>query len=470
METTTLKTVLPGAAATGFTDMVNRAYSQQQVLTGNKGTLQSTIAAHFAEMSATGNLWKRDTFRALLLHLYEQRCFSVVRMPDYIEVLAAMSSFGNKLVRDVEVWQKTDSTPDEQLASLIRHCFAKYPVPQFMEHVFATGNKIHMYWYVQLGRGESVLALSGFPVKFTNKMSHFFRLTPAGYTVNQAIRRAQALGYGAGTERAEMMAWSMLADGFEHEAFWSGVIQFICNAEDTITLDKLQIVLQYVESLRVYQPQMSMQGRTWAALLRQAEEWHAEQAKRRAEEDRLYWSRSGIGDLHVEDGETVYITVELTDSEMLYEEGAEMSHCVASYDYDCYEGNIAIFSLRRYTKGEEGFTRLATVDVSLREREIVEAKGKYNAYVTDDVQALLVMWAKQENLVLAHVYDDGFYEPAPVVVQRPQAETEPAWIWLKFAFFILLISMKMCSSNRQGPVYRFEKMPDGSVRLEHLDK
>jgi hypothetical protein len=470
METTTLKTTVPGAAAAGFAAMVNRAYSQQQVLTGNKGMLQSIIAAHFAQMSATGNLWKRDTFKALLLHLYEQRCFSVVRMPDYIDVLAAMSSFGNKLVRDVAAWQKTGSAPEEQLASLIRHCFAKYPVPQFMEHVFAVGNKIHMLWYIQLGRGDSVLALSAFPVKFTNRMSHFFRLTPAGYTVNQAIRRAQALGYGAAIDRAEMMAWSMLAESFEHETFWAGVIQFISNAEDVITLDKLQAVLQYIESLRMFQPQMSMQGRTWAALLRQAEEWHAEQAKRRAEEDRLYWPKSGIGALHLEKDGIVYTTVELTDSDMLYEEGAEMSHCVASYDYDCYHGNIAIFSLRCYTKGEEGFTRLATVDVSLREREIVEAKGKYNAYVTDDVQALLVMWAEKEHLALVYDYEDGFYEPAPVVVQRPQAEAEPAWIWLKLAFFIVLISMKMCSSNRQEPVYRFEKMPDGSVRLEQFDR
>ena len=457
------------AREAGFAAMVARAAMQRTELTGNKGTLESVIALHFARMSATENLWKRESFTMLLLHLYGQRCFGLLRVPDFIEVLATMSCFGNKMVRDIAEWEACYAPPEEQLASLIRHCFAQYPVPEFMEHVFATGNKIHMLWYVQLGRGESVFALSVFPVKFTNKMSHYFRLTPAGYTVNQAIRGGKALGYGAAIERAEMLAWSTLADGFEHEAFWAGVIQFLCKADETVTMDKLQAVLAYVDNLRVNQPYMSMQGRTWAALLRQAEEWHTQQALRRCEEDRLYWPASGVEPLYIEKGDSVFAAVELTDSNVLYEEGEAMHHCVAEYDYDCYQGSSAIFSLREYQAGAEGFTRLATVEVCLANREVVQAKGKYNEFITDEVQALLKAWAESESLALTHEYDDGFYEPGVQPAPVPaQPEREQSWMWIKLVFWIVFCIMKMCGRQHRDSEYRIERMPDGSVTVEQV--
>ncbi len=406
-----------------FADMVDRAYRQEQGLQGNRGTLESVITSHFAQMSAKNHLWKRDTFRMLLLHLYNESCFTILRSSEYIAVLANISSFGHKKVRDIQGWKKQSFVPEEQLASLIRHCFAKYPTPEFLENAFATDNKVQMYWYIQLGRGDSVLTLSGFPVAFTNKMAHAFRLTPPAYTVAQAIRRAQALGYGATAKRAEVIAWSALADRFESEYFWSIVLQFVVKVEEDITLDKLQVVLEYLEMLRAQQPDMKMKGRTWEALLRQAEEWHAEMAKKREAEGYEQWNRVPIADFYKEEDEVTYCIVQLTSSEQLYEEGYEMSHCVADYTDDCADGSTSIFSLRKYVIGTDGFERMATIKVYPDSKLIAEAKGKYNEMPTETQDRLIKEWAAKENLIPDYDYDDGFYQPVPP--QEPQRVEPP---------------------------------------------
>lgn len=84
-----------------FIEMVESAYSITPTLQGNKGTIESVINSHFAQMSTKNNVWKRDTFRTLLLHLYTQRHFTILKNPGYIEVLANISAFGNKTVRDI---------------------------------------------------------------------------------------------------------------------------------------------------------------------------------------------------------------------------------------------------------------------------------------------------------------------------------------------------------------------------------
>lgn len=203
METTAIAII---NKTTGFEALVERAYREQNTFQGFEGTLESAVRVHFSRMSTQNHVWKRDAFRQLLLMMYAKKCYAVLRNPSYIEVLANISAFGNKTVRNMDDWTKDSLVAEGQLKSLIRHCFAKYEVPAFMENVFSGDRKVYMLWYIQLGRGDSVQQLAAFPVKFTAKMAHEFRQTPDDYTVGQAIRRAQAVGFGATTERAEAIA------------------------------------------------------------------------------------------------------------------------------------------------------------------------------------------------------------------------------------------------------------------------
>ena len=142
---------------TGFAAMVEHMYYEQPSLQGNRGTIKSVISSHFAQMSAQNHGWKRDTFRKLLLLMHSKKCYAVLRNPGFIEVLANISAFGNKMVRPAHGWVKDSLTAEGQLASLLRHCFAKFEVPEFMEYIFAGDNKVHMHWYIQLGKRPGIL-------------------------------------------------------------------------------------------------------------------------------------------------------------------------------------------------------------------------------------------------------------------------------------------------------------------------
>lgn len=443
METLAQTLALPTAKQTNFADMVERAFKKAPGLTGYKGTYESVIEAQFTRISA-GNYTKRENLKRLLIHLYNQTCYTIIKTPDYLDVLTNMSAFGGKMVRDIESWEKKGFVAEDQLTSLIQHCFAKYPVPQFLEPAFAGDKLQYMVWYVQLGAGKSVMELSGFPVVFTKKMAHYFRLTPPEYKVEQAIRRAQALGYGATIENAEAIAWSVLSAGFENEAFWDKVIKFIAKVKQAIPLNELQIVLYYLKQLRENQPNLTMKGRTWDALLRQAEEWNAEMNRRSHFENYLEWKPADIGNFTTKINNVSYAIVQLVNSEELYTEGYDMSHCVAEYDQDCAGGESAIFSLRKYAENTV-MERIATIEVDLIVKEVTQAKGKYNEYTTDEADKLIKEWADKEGLSIE--YDSGCYQaqanPRPVDLENyryvpPRYREEGVELDLVYAIKLLI--------------------------------
>lgn len=403
--------------AAKFEALVEEAYRDQNAFQGFEGTLESVVKVHFSRMSTQNHVWKRDTFRQLLLTMYAKKCYAVLRNPSYIEVLANIAAFGNKTVRDIDSWTKDSLVAEGQLKSLIRHCFAKYEVPAFMENVFAGDRKVHMLWYIQLGRGDSLQQLGAFPIKLTARVAHEFRLTPKDYTVAQAIRRAQAIGFGANAERAEAIAWSSLSASFEHEDFYSTVVRFVVNVEQQVRFDVLQDVLEYIAAKREENAAFSMKGRTWDALVRQSAEWHTEMAKRREAEGYCQWKPAPIANYTVADEGCVIKIIQLTSSEALYEEGYEMSHCVADYYESCEEGRSAIFSVRKFTEGQDNYETLATVEVVLENMEIVEAKARFNEIICETSHAVIAEWAFRERL--SKDYDYWAFEQPGQVMQQP---------------------------------------------------
>ena len=414
METQTISMEL---RAVGFAAIVERAYRQPQGFAPTTNTIEGVISRFFAVM-AQGSA-RRDAFKELLLHVYSQGCYQMMRNPEYIKVLANMSVFGNKMVRPVHAWKKQGFEAESQLASLIRYCFARYEVPGFMEFVFSGENKVHMLWYVQLGRGVSVQDLSGFPVKFTKRMAHEFRLTPGNFTVERAIRRAQALGFGATPDRADAVAWTALSDGFGDENFRTTLVKFFAGVKEHAGFDQMQVILEYVFTMYQENKSFSMKGRTWAALVRQSAEWMREMAKKKAAANFNDWKPAAIQNYEVQKGESMMMIVQLTNSEALYEEGYEMSHCVADYADDCADGVKAIFSVRKYNR-EEGFETLATVCVFLEDMGIYEAQARYNEMISKEAHEVIQQWAAKEKLITDYDYYES--NPAGESIQLTQNE------------------------------------------------
>jgi len=442
-------------AKSAFTRLVERLYAENAKTIGNQGTLASVIGTCFASMSQVQNTWKRDTFRDLLLHLEAQGCYALLRDEVAINALANIAAFGNKLVRDVKTWERDTLETETQMSSLIKHCFANYEVPTYMESVFYYENKIQMLWYVQLGRGESVLNLSAFPVKFTKKMAHEFKNAPANYNVSRAIRWAQAKGFGASEDMAETLAWSALSEGFEHEDFWSTVIRFFAKYE-TLPYGEVQDALFYISKQFEANKAFSMKGRTWEALLKQTEEWTKEYYKKMAALNRVDWKTSGISELRktvvTETGIAEIYIIELTNSEALYDEGYEMSHCVAEYETDCAEGTSAIFSLRK--RVDTVIEILATIEVALEYKAVVQAKAKYNESISLEAENIVLEWAQKEKLNLEYeeYYAGEHQVHVPPFPQVANANAEQVGInrtvnsdidW-KWIIYIGLMLLKAC--------------------------
>ena len=447
--------------------MVERLYAEPPALQGYRGTLESAIRVQFAYMGQTE--WKRDAFRALLLHLYAKKCYAVLRNPAFIEIVANIAAFGNKMVRPIAEWKKDSLTAEGQLGSLIRHCFAKYDVPEFMEYAFAGNNRIHMYCYVKLGRGDSVQSLGILPAGFTAKMAHAFRNTPKQFTIVQAIRRAQAIGCGATPARAEAIAWAHELEQFHNPVFALAVIQFVAKVETPIAFDQLQLVLEYLNAMYVADNAYSLRGRTWVSVAKRAAEYHAELAKKRAAEQFSDWELCGVKDYEVEKESGIFRIIQLGTSQALYDEGAEQSHCVADYAYDCTIGAVAIFSLRKYIPGEEGCDILATIEVAIETMAIVQAKAKFNEMPSEEARAIVAEWANVEKLTDDTFYEEEYVAPAPAAVpyrgghpvpepqyrepvyyERPYnsgMRDDDSWKYIIFFIIKMIILMAKCSSS-----------------------
>ncbi|WP_296381869.1 PcfJ domain-containing protein [Winogradskyella sp.] len=381
--------------------LVNKIYSESNKPQRYKGTMESMLREFFSKTSKYRYTWKRDTFKALLVHLYNQKCYALLRSYAEVEVLHNISAFGNRIYNDIEGWEASNVTKEEQISSLIKYCFAKYETPKFLEYCFYGSQKLYMLWYIQLGKGVSVKDLSQMPIKLTSKMAHEFRNAPDYYSVFKALRYAQAIGCGATKEAAKLIAFSSLSRTRDNEeVFWTTVVQFFSQIERLET-NELDQIVDYLAYKYRENNSFSMKGRTFNALLNQTNDWHRTMYINREIENVLSWKSSGIKPLYKAEiigGQTiVFKTIELCNSIELYDEGKAMQHCVAEYDEDCEIGDSRIFSLQSQAENEAP-TRLATIEIALPSFEIVQAKAKYNQEPNKKTMMLIEDWIKSSNI------------------------------------------------------------------------
>lgn len=383
-----------------YLKLVEKVDKAKNKPTRYKGTIETMLLEFFGKTSKKKYLWKRVTFKRLLIHVYNQKCYGLLRDYKSVAVLHNISTFGNQMIRDVENWKCNSLDKEEQLRSLIKYSFAMYQTPVFLENTFFEVDKKYMLWYIQLGKGKSVKELSQMPIHLTSKMAHLFKYAPDIFKPNQALRYAQAIGFGASLKTAKVIVFSQLSMINEsEEKFWSNVVQFFAKETD-INTKRLEKILEFLEFKYRENKDFSMKGRTLKALELQADQW---QRTVYIEEigEVLNWPTSGIKPFYKEEIErgkiVVYKTVELLNSIELYDEGIAMHHCVAEYDIDCKDGLSTIFSLRKEIEGEPA-KRLATIEVGLDEKQILEAKAKYNEEPSDKSFELMDLWIKSSEI------------------------------------------------------------------------
>lgn len=314
-------------------------------------------------------------------------------------------------LRPVEEWSPRGKSRATIFHSLVDHLLVEYRVPDFLYSVF-TANPMrdrnakalaHFFRYVAQGGSPYNYMRSAFlPLVMTRKMCHELMHTTKDMNFYEAVRRAQARALGGNRAVVKAICRSRLGRGFrKDERFWLTVIKWFCEAED-LNLDRVGPLIDFISNRRRANAGFSMKGRTARSMLRAMEEWHRELA-RACKVENVVFKKSGIPEgIWKFPGKTpagqpttiVWDIREILASQELADEGRLMHHCVYSYVNWVKDGTISVWSLRRDREP------LLTVEVRNRNREIVQARGRYNRRGTAPELNKLKRWAAEASLKL----------------------------------------------------------------------
>lgn len=351
---------------------------------------------------------------------YLDACSKLTRDADCIRgITNAVVHFGT-WKRPLKEWKPNTHNTGRQFASLIRHLFADYRIPEFMDSVWFSLNKLHQKWFIHLGSGKNIRTADRLPVTLTKRMAHCFSSAPGNYTVNAAFRWAQIIAMGGNKRLVDAIIETRLAREFRDESFWPGVFRFFI---DNPMLDTAQVnpIVDYIwnqkyedrivfvergvaENRGPAQPDFTMKGRTVDSLLRQVNAWHRSLG-RELKGGKLQWEKSQFGDFEFVEGtcENKNIKIwrirELLSSQELVAEGCALHHCVASYATSCKRGRSGIWTMS--CEDMAGVKKLLTIEVLLHHGQICQVRGKNNRLPTDQEKKVVQRWALKEGLQFA---------------------------------------------------------------------
>lgn len=334
----------------------------------------------------------------------------------FANALLALSAHSRSWVRQPGPWVPRSHNGSRQFDSLLRHLLALYDVPAFMNSAWLEGltpeGVDHQRWFIHVAQGANIRTAPKLPVTLTKRQAHLYLTAPTDFDVVSALRWAQLRDLGADERLARAVAASRVGRLFIHEEFWFTVLRWLAAQP---MLDAMQIgpIIDYLHNQRFVvstpnplahlpgepllvppQPNLSMKGRDPATLLRAVEAWHRLLGRTGAG-PAVHWLSCGIPPFRHEEGEgqnrKIFTISELTCSHDLEREGHAMRHCVASYVHSCRTGRSAIWSLR-VIDGTGQETRLLTIEVSLRDRQVVQARRRLNDWPGEKDLSLLSRW------------------------------------------------------------------------------
>jgi hypothetical protein len=316
---------------------------------------------------------------------------------DEMYIQAVLNIVKNKAFwkNDLFRWKPVSKLANIQLNELLSYLFCKYKVPKFLYSSFYESKvTVHMEWLIHLGEGGAVKNVKNFPIPFTKKIGHYFTLAPDKLNTNEAIRWAQTKGLGGSDELAQRVANSWLGNKpYSDENFWESFLILVINA-GMFNMTKLTELVDYVREARRENVHYQLKGRTLQSLFKQSDIWHKHFSIYKAE---TLWKPCGIEGLEIEKKNEILKLQELTGSKDLAIEGKTMKHCVSSYAFYCSKGRSAIFSVRKYSGGIL-LDVLATIEVNIALKRVVQAKAKMNKPICNEVIKLIKLWSAKEGL------------------------------------------------------------------------
>jgi len=316
----------------------------------------------------------------------------------YIHAVFNMVQFRAHWRKDLFLWRARSKQPANQVKELVDYLFCLYRVPEFLFKAFyEQNNKLYILWLIHLGCGRKVKEMSNIPIPFTQKAGHYFLQAPADLSIAEALRWGQVRGMGGSVQLAQRVVYSWIGTKpYGDENFWEAFLQLLVRS-GMFNYDKLTEVIDYVREAKREDVNYNLKGRTLQSLVRQSDIWHNRFSGLKANQ---FWRPCGIDGYKIEKKDHVVVLEELTESKRLIEEGKKMRHCVGSYAFYCAKGKSAIFSLRKYSS-EILLETMATIEVNLSLKRVVQAKAKMNKQVSDEARKYLDAWANKQELTVS---------------------------------------------------------------------
>ncbi|MBL7818744.1 MAG: PcfJ domain-containing protein [Saprospiraceae bacterium] len=343
--------------------------------------------------------------RRLCEVLVDKNLLTFFEDPDLLRGVFMVSIHLSKVIRNIEDWKPKSHNRVRQLSEMVHYLFAQYPMPRFFDSAYSLKDPLYLAWFIHVAQGKSVRKFKQLPVPMTTKMAHIFMQTPPQYSVIEAIRYAQIIANGGDGHLVNAVIASRMVEDFENNAFWETVFRFFIQNP---MLDKAEVapLIDYIHHVRFVlrpTPEFTMKGRTPAVLLRQMHAWHEGLNRQNRQlgkySDDSKWVGLPMRDFVYEEGtdeskRKKYTIVQLRSAKALLEEGSAMHHCVFSYTHSCMSGRTSIWSLKEELYGN--VSRLLTIEMNNAERMVVQVRGKYNRYPTEQEMKVVDRWMAKE--------------------------------------------------------------------------
>jgi PcfJ-like protein len=399
--------------------------SAERFVRHHKQQTDRAISQAYARLAA--NTLASATFRELL-HCVRNRAPRLLDAPvvnDHhpgVEALANLSRFASAHVRPTTDWPGTSASWRGAVCSLAEHLVCTYAVPAFLAASWYAIDDAYAErkreWFVAHSRGASFRSLD-LPIEMTRKMEHIFLASRDHLAIEHAMRRAELLALGASDELVQTVLATRSATHLRNGGFWRTVWRFLIANASAIDPAQIRPMIDFIHAIRHErvavetpdgfvlrdppQPSFSMKGRTVQSMLRLMLDWHRCLGLANGG---LTWAPSRLQPMLIEEPPqdpsappVVWQLMELTNGAQLRTEGTALHHCVASYGDRCWRGASRIWSLR-ILRGEN-VRRVLTIEVDMKRRAVIQARGWGNRAPSRKPLRLLHDWTVRERLRLA---------------------------------------------------------------------
>ncbi len=338
-----------------------------------------------------------------------------------VESLLNLSRLTSVHVRRVADWSGTSASWRAAVRGLAQHLVCTYAVPSFLaaswyavDDPYAEAKR---EWFIAHARGASFRSLD-LPMAMTRRMEHIFLMSHDHLTIEHAMRRAELLGLGASDALVRAVLATGPATDLRNGQFWRSVWTFLITNGRAIDVTHVGPLIDFIQAIRHLRlsietpdgivrrdpplPSFSLKGRTVQSMLRLMQQWHRGLGMASGG---LTWAPSALRPMVLEEPARdptsppiVWHLMELTNSAQLRTEGAALRHCVASYADRCWRGPSRIWSLR--ARRGETWRHTLTIEVDMKQRAVVQARGWRNRPASGKPLRLLQDWSIREKLRL----------------------------------------------------------------------